>query len=86
MKDFHNKEIKLIIMNEINKLYNQVSKKQSVIDSSEFKEHLQKRRNQLDYIIDNFDAYMYYINEYLVEKYDFYPQSKIRIPIQMVGS
>lgn len=27
MKDFHNKEIKLIIMNEINKLYNQVSKK-----------------------------------------------------------
>ena len=43
MKDFHNKEIKLIIMNEINKLYNQVSKKQSVIDPSEFKEHLQKK-------------------------------------------
>ena len=85
MKDFHNKEIKLIIMNEINKLYNQVSKKQSVIDPSEFKEHLQKRRNQLDCIIDKFDAYMYYINEHFVEKYDFYPQSKIRIPIQMVA-
>ena len=28
---------------------------------------------------------MYHINEYLVEKYDFYPQSKIRIPIQMVA-
>lgn len=28
---------------------------------------------------------MYYINEHFVEKYDFYPQSKIRIPIQMAA-
>ena len=71
MKEFYNKEIKLIVMNEIDKLYNEVHKKQSIIDTSEFKEHLQKRRNQLDYIIDNFDDYMYYVNIHLVEKYDF---------------
>ncbi len=85
MKDYYNEEIKNVILNVIDKFYNEVSKKRSLIDPNEFKEHILKRKEQLVYVIDNFDDYMQFVNMHLVEKYNTETQIKASIPIQMAA-
>ena len=85
MKNIYRNEIKEIIMNEIDKLCDEIPEKRSLIDPLEFMNHLQKRKFQLSYIMDNFDEYIYFVDEHISEKYGFYSESKTRIPIQMVA-
>lgn len=85
MKDIYNNEIKEIIMNEIDKLCDEILGKRSLIDPLEFTNHLQKRKSQLNYILNHFDEYIFFVEEHLSEKYGFYSESKTRIPIQMVA-
>ena len=44
MKDLYQKEVKEIVLNEIDKLYEEIPWKKSLIESSEFMEHLIKRK------------------------------------------
>ena len=85
MKDLYQKEVKEIVLNEIDKLYEEIPWKKSLIEPSEFMEHLIKRKAQLDYIMDHFEQYVDFVSEHLSEQYDFYSESNIRIPIQMVA-
>ena len=66
MKELYSEEIIEVINNEIEILVNRIRSMHSfVVNQDEFLEHLAKRKEQLAFIVNNFEEYMDFVGDRL---------------------
>lgn len=86
MREFYSETIIEIINNEIEILANRIRNMHSVVvNQDEFLEHLAKRKEQLSFIVNNFEGYMYFVEEHLSGKTEVKPMQKKSISIEMAA-
>ena len=86
MKELYSEEIIEVINNEIEILVNRIRSMHSVVvNQDEFLEHLAKRKEQLAFIVNNFEEYMDFVGDRLSRKLLVKPMKKKSISIEMAA-